>query len=94
MFICFSSQLFVFCEVHGGEEFFSSAKVRFIAKVPITRDINKKKAYTTIQCEFFLFLKHSFYFIFINKNKMLEIVKQSFTHAGQSLTARSTTSAW
>lgn len=64
MFICFSSQLFVFCEVHGGEEFFSSAKVRFIAKVPITRDINKKKAYTTIQCEFFLFFKAFVLFYF------------------------------
>lgn len=81
--MCFSSQLLVFCEVYEGEEFFSSAKVRFIAKVPKTRDINKKKAYTTLQYECF-FLKHLFYFIFM----VLEIVKQSFTHAGQFLIAQ------
>lgn len=39
---------------------FSSAKARFIAKVPKTRDIDKKQTYTTIRCEFF---KYSFYFI-------------------------------
>lgn len=34
-----------------------SAKARFIAKVPKTRDIDKKQAYATIRWEFWVFFQ-------------------------------------